>query len=174
MKNRFFSLVTTAGVAVTLLVGCSQPAAAPAAQTTAAVPSASATQCGSCDGLPQADHTGVSDPGWNAQAKTDALDVASAAMVLYNRRTVDGKRWIEDLAYYMTNEAGALYQGVDPGNLPVFTTLGPPKLVVDPANGFGAHAQFATTIGLFDVELHRPSANREWKIQYITMPDGFH
>ena len=172
MKNRFFSLVMTAGVAVILLVGCAQPAAAPAAQVTAATPSA--TECGSCDGLPQADHTGVSDPGWNAKAKTDALDVASAAMVLYNRRTVDGKRWIEDLAQYMTHEAGAKYQGVDPANLPVFTTLGPPKLVVDPANGFGAHAQFATSIGVFDFELHRPSANREWKIQYINMPDGFH
>ena len=174
MKNRFFSLVTTAGVAVTLLVGCSQPAAAPAAQTIAAPPSASATECGSCDGLPQADHTGVSDPGWDAKAKAGALDVASAAMVLYNRRTVDGKRWIDDLAHYMTNEAGASYQGVDPANLPVFKTLGPPKLVVDPANGFGAHAQFATSIGVFDFELHRPSANREWKIQYINMPDGFH
>ncbi|MDO5752450.1 hypothetical protein [Arthrobacter sp.] len=174
MKNRFFSLVTTAGVAVTVLVGCAQPAPAPAAQPLAATLTATATACGSCDGLPQADHTGVSDPGWDKRAKADALEVASKAMVLYNRPAVDGKRWIYDLAQYMTDDAGAKYQGVDPANLPAFTTMGPPKLVIDPANGFAANAQFATTVGVFDFELRRQGGNREWKIQYINMPDGFH
>ncbi|MEO8223036.1 MAG: hypothetical protein ABI563_19910 [Specibacter sp.] len=174
MKNRFFTVLAAAGITASLLAGCSQPAAAPA-PATAATPSAMATTgCGSCDGLPQADHTGVSDPGWDGQAKAAAVAVASEAMVLYNRRTVDSKRWIFDLAQYLTNEAGALYQGVDPGNLPVFKTLGVPKLVVDPANGFAAHAEFSTTIGVFDFELRRQGAEREWKIQYITMPDGFH
>lgn len=172
MKKTLLTVLAAAGITASLLAGCSQPAAAPAAQVTAAAPSA--TECGSCDGLPQADHTGVSDPGWDEKAKKDAVTVASAAMVLYNRRTVDGKTWIYDLAQYLTNEAGALYQGVDPANLPVFKTLGPPKLVVDPANGFGAHAEFTTTIGVFDFELRRQSADREWKIQYITLPDGFH
>ena len=174
MKNHLVTALAAAAVTASLLAGCSQPSAAPAAQATTATPSATATECGSCDGLPQADHTGISDPGWDGKAKADAVAVASKAMVLYNRRTVDGKTWIYDLAQYMTNEAGALYQGVDPANLPVFTTLGAPKLVVDPANGFAAHVDFPTTIGVFDFELHRDGANRAWKIQYINMPDGFH
>ena len=171
MKNTLFTVLAAAGITASLLAGCSQPAA-PATQATAATPTA--TECGSCDGLPQADHTGISDPGWDAQAKKDAVDVVSAAMVLYNRPAVDSKTWIYDLAQYMTNEAGALYQGVDPANLPVFETLGSPKLVVDPANGFAANAEFSTTIGVFDFELARQSAEREWKIRYITLPDGFH
>ena len=172
MKNNLIALVAVAGVAVSLVAGCSQPSATPVAQST--VVPAPATECGSCDGLPQADHTGISNPGWDEKAKTDAVGVASAAMVLYNRPTVEAKRWIYDLAQYMTNEAGAKYQGVDPANLPVFTVKEEPKLVIDPANGFTAHAEFSTTIGVFDLELHRQGANRQWKIQYITMPDGFH
>lgn len=174
MKNRFFGVVATAGFAISLLAGCSQPAPEPVAQPAAATPTATATECGSCDGMPQADHTGISDPGWDVQAEKDAVDVAAKAMVLYNRPAVDGKTWIYDLAQYMTNEAGAKYQGVDPANLPVFKTLGAPKLVIDPANGFAANAEFSTTVGVFDFELRREAAHREWKIQYINLPDGFH
>ena len=172
MNTKLIHLLAVASLALPVLSGCSQPPATPAAPTES--PSVRATACGSCDGLPQADHTGISDPGWDEQAKTDAVNIASAAMVLYNRPTLDGKRWIYDLAQYMTNEAGALYQGVDPANLPVFKTLGAPTLVVDPSNGFASHAQFSTTIGVFDFELRRQGAGREWKIQYITLPDGFH
>lgn len=176
MKAKLFQLVTAAGIAVTVLTGCSGQPVTPSAHTVevSATVTATATQCGSCDGSPQADHTGISDPGWDDQAKTDALDVASQAMILYNRRTVDSKTWIHDLAQYMTNEAGAKYQGVDPANIPVFKTIGAPKLLIDEGNGFAAHVEFPTTIGVFDFDLNRQGANREWKIKYINMPDGFH
>jgi hypothetical protein len=173
MKSTFSALVVAAGITVALLAGCSTPQAAPAGAVTAA-PTTTATPCGSCNGKPQADHTGPSEPDWDSQSKTNALDVATKAMALYNRPTVDGKTWIFDLAQYMTPDAGALYQGVDPANLPAFTTKQPGKLVVDPSNGFGAHVQFTTTVGVFDFELLRRAADQEWKINHITLPAGLH
>ncbi|MGP9504010.1 hypothetical protein ACT3TS_17575 [Specibacter sp. AOP5-B1-6] len=176
MKNKFFALVAPLGLAAVLLAGCSAPQAAPAAHSPAVSATATtpATECGSCDGKPQADHTGPTSPGWDDKSKADALDVATKAMALYNRPKVDGKTWIYDLAQYMTPEAGALYQGVDPANLPAFTTKEPAKLVIDPDNGFGVHVELSTTVGVFDFELLRKAANREWRISHITMPAGLH
>lgn len=176
MKSKLLVLVAPVGLAAVLLAGCSAPQAAPTAQDSAvsATTAATATPCGSCDGKPQADHTGPTDPGWDDKSKAEALDVAAKAMALYNRPKVDGKTWIYDLAQYMTPDAGALYQGVDPGNLPAFTTKGPGKLVIDLDNGFGARVEFSTTVGVYSFELLRKAANREWKINHITLPPGLH
>lgn len=173
MKSKFSALVVTAGLTMVLLAGCSAVQTAPAGALTA-TPTTTATPCGSCNGKPQADHTGPAEPDWNAQSKTTALDVATKAMALYNRPTVEAKTWIYDLAQYMTPDAGALYQGVDPANIPAFTTKQPGTLVVDPSNGFGAHVQFTTTVGVFDFELLRRAADQNWKINHITVPPGLH
>lgn len=165
-------------VAAVLLTGCrptSSPEPSPAPSITVSVSSSpSPTECGSCDGEPQADHTGVSGIGWDAAASTAVVKEAVAAMKLFNRPQVKADVWIRDLAGYMTNEAGTAYQNTDPANIPPFKLTGDPKLVVDEKNGYGADVVFSTTIGNFTFKMLRKSAASDFKLNEIAFPAGLH
>lgn len=109
---------------------------------------------------------------WDESSKAAALETATKAMTLYARPTVTDKVWIQELGQFLTAQATADYQYVDPANIPAKKITGPGKLTVDENNGFGCHVVIPTDAGDYDVQLLRSAADKPWQVNRFTPPNG--
>jgi hypothetical protein len=147
-------------------------ACAPVSSSTPAEPSPSASAATlSAGGKPQA--PGGTAPAtlgipWDEASKTAALETATKAMTLYARPTVTDKEWIQELGQFLTAQATADYQYVDPANIPVTKLTGTGQLRIDENNGFGCHVVFPTDAGDYDVQLLRSAADKPWQVNRFT------
>lgn len=163
--------------ALTALLVCT--ACTPVSSTPPAEPSPSASAATSATlsagGKPQA--PGGTAPAtlgiaWDEPSKTSALDTATKAMTLYARPAVTDKVWIQELGQFLTAQAVADYQYVDPANIPATKVTGPGQLNIDESNGFGCHVVFPTDAGDYDVQLLRSAADKPWQVNRFTPPNG--
>lgn len=164
-------LALIAAVAL-LCAGCA-PASntTPAPAETTATPSAPVSL--SVDSGPQAPGGTVPPTigiSWDQVSKDQAVDVAQKAMADFARPSVEEKQWANDLARWLTPQATADYSAVDPANIPASRVIGPAKLTVDEANGYGVTATVPTNAGTYTLQLLRTGKDAPWKVNRLTPP----
>lgn len=163
MKTTFSKLAAAAGLTSVLLAGCSAPAPAPTATTTAvATVSATPTPCGSCDGKPQAEHTGPANITLTAEAQTTALTAASEVMAAYTNTGLERDAWWAALAPLLTTGFATSAQYIQPSRLPVHELRSGPQPVQGQLNGYQVRASFETNDGSWTVIMTRTSATAPW------------
>lgn len=163
MKNKFIGLVAAGGITVALLAGCGGPGATPAGQVSgeSTTATASATPCGSCDGQPQADHTGPSVLVMDAEATDAATASASAVMAAYTANKPK-EEWFASLAPLLTTQYAEDAQYIEPSRLPVRKITSGPVLEPGVSTGYQVRAGFVTNAGDWVVILTRSSASAPW------------
>lgn len=163
MTTRLFKLAAGAGLTSMLLVGCSAPAPSPTPATTAvATVSATPTPCGSCDGKPQAEHTGPANITLTPEAQTAALAAAKEAMTAYTNTGLDRDAWWAGLAPLLTTGFAANAKYIQPSRLPVREFRAGPMPVEGQLNGYQVRATFETNAGSWTVIMTRTSATAPW------------
>jgi hypothetical protein len=119
---------------------------------------------------PATQATKYAEPVWNEASENAARSVALSVMNDFARVDRDADAWSNALARWLTPQAASDFVNTDPAEVPVRDVIGPPKLIVDPNNGFGVTAIVPTDAGEYTVRLLRQSAEHPWKVTRIAPP----
>lgn len=160
MKFQGLGLLVAAGVTVALLTGCS-PAVAPIQASTPAT--SAATECGSCDGQPQAEHSGPSSLTLDQASEDAAVDAAVKVMGAYTDTGKPKEDWFTSLAPLITTGFAQDAQYIQPPRLTARTVRSAgsvlPSAVPD---GHQVRVVFTTNAGDWVVVMTRTSGSAPW------------
>lgn len=175
------AVCATALAATVLLTGCTGQQATPSARD-AAQGAASPDPAAELPAPPQPPVTveGPTDedeelppaepyPTWDAQAREQAVQAATAAMTAFARPQLDATRWWAELSPLLTPAAAVAYQGTDPAEVPARAVTAPGALV-DDTSTYLAGVQVPTDAGPYLVLLSRDGAGAPWLVERLTPP----
>jgi hypothetical protein len=151
------------------LAGCSS--SEPAVQTSSgSTPSVSATPSveASAEETPDAesvphDHDAEADP----DAETDSTALATRAVTLFCRPSLDYDTWIAELYPVLSQAAAVAYETVDPANVPCTGVTGTAQ-IRDTDGAYTARVLVPTDAGDYSVYVHRPLDTSPWAVEQIT------
>lgn len=115
-------------------------------------------------------------PTWDAAARTQAAQVATAVMTAFTDHQASPPAWWEHLAPLLTLSAQSAYQGTDPTQVPATTLVGPATPPADPDPAIGqssaylARVSVPTDVGAYTVLLSRTGQGAPWLAERITPP----
>lgn len=162
MKNKFVTVAAAVSLAAVLVAGCSGPKDTPGAEPLAAsATTARPADCGSCDGSPQADHTGSPVLDLDAAAVDAAKATANEVMAAYTATKPKGE-WFAALAPLITTEYAQEAQYIEPSRLPVKKLVSGPVVGAEVSTGYQVRAKYETNAGPWVVILTRVSDSAPW------------
>lgn len=160
------AVVVVVGLA---LSGCSSTDPEPQSSASS-TSSASATPSvvASAEGTPDADsvphdHDAEADP--NAEADSTAL--ATRAVTLFCRPSLDYDTWIAELYPVLSQAAAVAYETVDPANVPCTGVTGTAQ-IRDTDGAYTSRVLVPTDAGDYSVYVHRPLDTDPWAVEQIT------
>ena len=177
-------------IAVLVLAGCADGAAAPASTESAqsAIGDAMAATAGTpkttdtpgpapSAPVPLNYDTGEpaisANPVWDDTARAAAQNAATAAMGAFARPDLPAEQWWADLAPLMSVEAQIDYQYVDPVNVPARAVTGPAR-IIDDTSASVVQVLVPTDAGDYTVIVSRTGAGAVWLAERISPPTAEH
>jgi hypothetical protein len=109
------------------------------------------------------DHDAEADP--NAEADSTAL--ATRAVTLFCRPSLDYDTWIAELYPVLSQAAAVAYETVDPANVPCTGVTGAAQ-IRDTDGAYTSRVLVPTDAGDYSVYVHRPLDTSPWAVEQIT------
>lgn len=153
--------LTLAGCSSIGSEGQTSPTAMPSASPTTSA-TAIAEEAPGDESVPH-DHDAEVDP--NADADSTAL--ATQAVTLFCRPSLDYNTWIAELYPVLSQAAAVAYETVDPANVPC-TSVADAARIRDTDGAYTARVLVPTDAGDYSVYVHRSLDTAPWAVEQIT------
>lgn len=109
------------------------------------------------------DHDAEVDPS----AEADSMALATQAVTLFCRPSLDYNTWIAELYPVLSQAAAVAYETVDPARVPCTSVTGTAQ-IRDTDGAYTARVLVPTDAGDYSVYVHRPLDTAPWSVEQIT------